>query len=59
MLNGLNSRNVSLKQFFYILENFFLNYLEVVGTVAKDLTSKNSYEFRILHIDLQVLAKLL
>jgi hypothetical protein len=28
MLNGLNSRNVSLKQFFCILENFLLNNLE-------------------------------
>jgi hypothetical protein len=31
MLNGLNSRNVSLKQFLCILENFFLNNLQVLA----------------------------
>jgi hypothetical protein len=46
LLNGFKTRNVSFKQFFYILESFFLKNLEVVATVAKDLSSKNSYEFR-------------
>jgi hypothetical protein len=57
LLNGFKTRNVSIKQFFCVLESFFLNNLEVVATVAKDLTSKNSYEFRRLCIDLRVLAE--
>jgi hypothetical protein len=57
LLNGFRTRNVSFRQFFCILESFFLNNLEVVSTVAKDLSSKNSYEFRRLCIDLQVLAE--
>jgi hypothetical protein len=57
LLNGFKTRNVSIKQFFCILESFFLNNLEVVATVAKDLNSKNSYEFRIFCIELQVLAE--
>jgi hypothetical protein len=56
-LNGFKTRNVSFRQFFCILESFFLNNLEVVATVAKDLSLKNSYEFRKLRIDLQVLAE--
>jgi hypothetical protein len=49
------SKNVHFKQFFFILENFFVSNLESDIIVFKDLSSKNKYEFRRLHIDLQVL----
>jgi hypothetical protein len=54
IVNG--SKNVYFKQFFFILENFFVNNLESDMVVLKDLSSENKYEFRKLHIDLQVLA---
>jgi hypothetical protein len=50
--NGSRIRDVNFQQFFEILEKFFLNNLEVVVTFAKELSSKNSYEFRRLNIEL-------
>jgi hypothetical protein len=55
--NNFRNRDVNFKQFFCILEKFFLNNLEVVATIAKDLSSKNFYEFRILNIELNILAE--
>jgi hypothetical protein len=54
IVNG--SKNVHFKQFFFILENFFVNNLESDMIVLKDLSLKNKYEFRKLHIDLQEFA---
>jgi hypothetical protein len=54
LFNDFKTRNVNFRQFFYILKSFFLNNLEVVATVVKDLSSKNSYEFRRLCIELYV-----
>jgi hypothetical protein len=53
--NGSRVRDVNFERFFEILEKFFINNLEVIVTLAKDLSSKNSYEFRRLNIELYVL----